>query len=184
MSNADFTTKTRLVVGNLLDRVLSGIAPEHSAAPARALDLSELEERILLSASPVVAAAEMVEMAPAEAVVEESGLSEASTAASVDAEGSSDQQTTANVSNDPSQAATRELVFLDTSVEDYQQLLDDLWNNDDLSREIEVVLLSNSRDGIDQISEALAERSDLDSIHFVTHGTDRAGQAGLNLADQ
>ena len=161
MSNSDLKTKTRLAMGELLDRVL-GWGPEHSVAPARALDLSELEERILLSASPVVAAAEMVEMAPAEAVVEESGLFEASAAPSVDAERSSDQQTTANVSNDPSQAATRELVFLDTSVEDYQQLLDDLWNNDDLSREIEVVLLSNSRDGIDQISEALAERSDLD----------------------
>ncbi|MDA1250804.1 MAG: DUF4347 domain-containing protein [Planctomycetota bacterium] len=71
-----------------------------------------------------------------------------------------------------------EVVFVDTSVEDYQQLLDDLWSNDDPTREFEVVLLQNSRDGIEQISEALAERSDLDAVHFVTHGTDRAVKLG------
>lgn len=79
-----------------------------------------------------------------------------------------------------------ELVFLDTSVEDYQTLLNDLWSNDDPSREIEVVLLSSNRDGVDQISDALANRSDLDAVHFVTHGTDRAVQLGSTwlTADQ
>jgi len=38
-------------------------------------------------------------------------------------------------------------------------LLDDLWSHNDDSRQIDVVLLSGQRDGIDQISEALSQGS-------------------------
>ena len=49
-------------MGELLERVLGGMSPGHPATPSRALVLSELEERILLSASPVmVVAPEMAE---------------------------------------------------------------------------------------------------------------------------
>ena len=57
-------------------------------------------------------------------------------------------------------------------------MLDDLWSNTDPSREIEVVLLQNSRDGITQITEALAGRIDLDAVHIVSHGTDAAVKPG------
>ena len=68
MGKPDLKTKTRLAIGELLDRVLGSVAPRHPATPSRALDLSELEERILLSASPMLAVAEMAEPAPAEAM--------------------------------------------------------------------------------------------------------------------
>ena len=177
MSKPVLKTKTRLAVSELLDRVLSGIAPRHSVASSRALDLSELEERILLSASPVMAVAEMADAALADSMTADVATSEALTPATP-LQFSSDEQSDSGVSTTASQTATRELVFLDTSVEDYQTLLNDLWAADDPGRDIEVILLSNSRDGIDQISETLAGRSDIDSVHFVTHGTDRAVKLG------
>lgn len=90
---------------------------------------------------------------------------------------------TENVSSDPASAARLEVVFLDTSVDDYQQLLEDLWSSDDPSRQFEVVLLQNSRDGIEQVSETLAGRSDLDAVHFVTHGTDGRVKLGGTWLD-
>ena len=68
MSKPDLKTKTRLAMGELLDRVLGSVTPRHPATPSRALDLSELEERILLSASPIVAVAEIAAPAPTEAM--------------------------------------------------------------------------------------------------------------------
>jgi len=76
-----------------------------------------------------------------------------------------------------------ELVFVDTSVDDYQQLLDDLWTHDDDDRQIDVVLLTGNRDGIDQISETLSRYDDLDAVHVVSHGTDgkvKLGSTWLN----
>lgn len=178
MSKPDLKTRTRLAMSELLDRVLSSAAPRHPATPSRALDLSELEERVLLSASPMLAAAEMVQVAPADAIAESSTLMNDGTVPNPESENSASGSSDSVLSSSPSQNASREVVFLDTSVEDYQQLLDDLWVNDDPRREIEVVLLSNSRDGIDQISEALAGRSKIDSVHLVTHGTDRAVKLG------
>ncbi|MFT5324549.1 MAG: hypothetical protein ACI8P0_002411, partial [Planctomycetaceae bacterium] len=184
MSESNLKTKTRLAMGDLLDRILGGIAPAHPATPARALDLSELEERILLSASPMMVVAEMAEPAPAEVMAEESVVMAAEAAPSSEAEGSASQQSSSNVSTNPSQNLTHEIVFLDTSVEDYQQLLDDLWSNNDPGREFEVVLLSSSRDGIEQITEALAARSDLDAVHIVSHGTDSAVKIGSTWLTQ
>jgi hypothetical protein len=185
MSKPDLKTKTRLAMGELLDRVLGSVTPRHPATPSRALDLSELEERILLSASPVMVVAEMADAASANSMTAEMATIDTTTAdSSSQAHSSSIEQSGSSVTTDPSQVATRELVFLDTSVEDYQQLLDDLWANDDPSREIEVVLLSSSRDGIEQISEALATRSDLDAIHIVSHGTDASVKLGSTWLTQ
>ncbi|MDH3718343.1 MAG: DUF2341 domain-containing protein, partial [Planctomycetota bacterium] len=75
-------------------------------------------------------------------------------------------------------AVSRELVFVDTSAEHYQQLVDDLLNNADETRELELYLLDAERDGIQQISEVLANYTDLDTIHIVSHGDDGTVQLG------
>ena len=72
----------------------------------------------------------------------------------------------------------RELVFVNENVPDYEQLIADLQGNDE-SRTIEVVVLESDRSGIEQVSEILAERSDLSAVHVITHGAD--GQ--INLGD-
>lgn len=178
MTKPDLKTRTQLAMSELLDRVLSSVAPRHHASSARALDLSELEERVLLSASPMVIAAEMVESPPASMMAEEASVLTSEAAPSSESESTKPQQPDSGLSVSPSQSVSRELVFLDTSVQDYQQLLDDLLANDDPSREIEVVLLSSSRDGIDQISESLTGRTELDAVHIVSHGTDAAVKLG------
>ncbi|MFV2065460.1 MAG: DUF4347 domain-containing protein, partial [Pirellulales bacterium] len=84
----------------------------------------------------------------------------------------------AAVSEQTDQQKRRELVFVDTSTEDYQMLVNDLLANSGDSREFDVFLLDNSRDGIEQISEVLSAYDDLDAMHFVTHGTDAAVKLG------
>jgi len=65
----------------------------------------------------------------------------------------------------------RELVFVNENVADYQQLIDYLQQGDD-NRIIEVVVLADDQNGIEQVSEILAERDHLDAIHIITHGSD------------
>ena len=72
--------------------------------------------------------------------------------------------------------ARRELVIVNDDVADYEQLVADLQGSDD-NRIIEVVVLDTDRDGIEQVSEILAERSDVAAVHFITHGSE--GQINL-----
>jgi fimbrial isopeptide formation D2 family protein/uncharacterized repeat protein (TIGR01451 family) len=78
----------------------------------------------------------------------------------------------------PVARVSRELVIVDTSVDDYQKLVDDILGNDDPNRDIDVVTIDSSRDGIEQISRILAGFSDLDSLHIVSHGEDSGVQLG------
>ena len=73
-------------------------------------------------------------------------------------------------------AGMRELVFINENIADYQQLIADLQGGDD-DRIIEVVVLDADRDGIEQVSEILSERSDLAAVHFIAHGDE--GQINL-----
>ena len=78
--------------------------------------------------------------------------------------------------------AARELVFVDETVADYEQLIADLQGKDD-NRSIEVVVLDSDRNGIEQISAILSERSNLSAVHFITHGADgmiSLGDTSLN----
>ncbi|MGD9852327.1 MAG: DUF4347 domain-containing protein [Nitrospirales bacterium] len=64
-----------------------------------------------------------------------------------------------------------EIIFIDTRVEDYQTLLHGI------DPDAEAVLLDSTRDGIEQIAEVLAGRSDIDAIHLIAEGN----QAELHL---
>ena len=70
---------------------------------------------------------------------------------------------------------SHEIVFVNENVENYEQLIADLQNDD--IRAIEVVILDADRDGIEQISDVMADRSDLTAMHVISHGTD--GQINL-----
>ena len=71
-----------------------------------------------------------------------------------------------------------ELVFIDTQVDNYQKLFNDILAQGDDDRNIEVVLLDNSRNGVDQISETLANYQGLDAIHIISHGSEGSIQLG------
>ncbi len=71
-----------------------------------------------------------------------------------------------------------ELVFVDTQVANYQPLVDDLLSHLDASRQIELVYLDPTRDGVQQISDVLSQHHDLDAVHLVSHGEDGALKLG------
>ena len=69
-----------------------------------------------------------------------------------------------------------ELVIINEDVTDYDQLIAGLQGSNN-NRIIEEVVLDTDRDGIEQVSEILAERSNVAAVNFITHGSE--GQINL-----
>ena len=78
---------------------------------------------------------------------------------------------------------THELVFIDPRVPDRDQLLAGLTGQSTDGRRFEVIVLDTTRDGIAQVTAALAERIQIDAIHFISHGTDGVVQIGATWLD-
>ncbi|MEG4627488.1 DUF4347 domain-containing protein [Microcoleus sp. w1-18aA5] len=64
------------------------------------------------------------------------------------------------------------IAFIDSQVEDYQSLIAGVTPG------TEVVVLDGNRDAIDQITEVLGDRSSIDSIHIISHGSPGSLQLG------
>src|SRR4028119_796461 len=64
------------------------------------------------------------------------------------------------------------IVFIDAAVADYQNLLDGVKSG------VEAIIIDAHRDGVEQISEVLANRTNIDSIHLVSHGEPGSLQLG------
>ena len=64
------------------------------------------------------------------------------------------------------------IAFIDTQVENYQSLIAGVIPG------TEVVVLDGNRDAIDQITDILGDRSNIDSIHIVSHGAPGSLQLG------
>ena len=77
-----------------------------------------------------------------------------------------------------------ELVFVDTSVAGYQALLDDLFAKATPESVFEILLLDPTRDGVSQVTAALAGRSDLAAVHILSHGQAGGFQLGATWIDQ
>ena len=149
---------------------------------SRRLLFQELEPRVLYSADAIGGADALLDEAKAvELVVDNVRHDEPANAShdtpppiDLDALGSADAR-----------LPTRELVFVDTDTDGYEQLVEDLINNSDEGREFDVVILDNDRDGIEQISEVLATYESLDAVHIISHGDDGTidlGNANVDLA--
>ena len=76
----------------------------------------------------------------------------------------------------------REIVFVDTGVEDWESLVADL-RAQGSERWLDVVLLDGDRDGVAQISDVLDDYQDLDAVHVVSHGAAGALQLGSTWLD-
>ncbi len=70
-----------------------------------------------------------------------------------------------------------EIAFVNSNIEDIDALLASI------DSDVEVVLLDDSRDGLEQITETLAGRSQLQSVHIFGHGVDGAFQVGGTWID-
>jgi large repetitive protein len=78
---------------------------------------------------------------------------------------------------EPSTATTNALIFIDTAVTGYDQLVAE-WQGQGT-----IILIDSSRDGVEQILAALAGRSDVDAIHIVSHGGEGAFNLGATRID-
>lgn len=156
----------------------------------------ELEPRILYSADGATLVQPGSVIAPAEVRVLEPVVASVSTDIEVD-----DWQIDAVVaaiqaqslpvvpSTLPSAQATaagpvrHELVFVDAGVDDSDELVSNLLRSVDAGRQLDIIFLDASRDGVDQISDALASRTGLDAIHLVSHGADGSVRLGASALD-
>ncbi|GEM_PF-2687872 len=176
----DLKDKLRLAQARTMFELQELLHGGSSETPARPLELYELEERVLLSATPVAIAAEAMNAAPTD---DFASLTPSEPASAVDAAASAGDMTENAKPVDDAGAATEdqqtlEVVFIDTSVENYQQLVDDIINSEDPDRQFELVLLNQSSDGVDRISESLAKFDGVDAVHIVSHGTEGAVKLG------
>ncbi len=144
--------------------VRAACAPSGPVTPTQPLVLSGLEPRILFSATPI----DMAALTGGD----DAGAMVATVEASEESARSSAAEITAS---ELAEQSSSEVIIIDASVPDLQQLLDDLSAS---GRDAEVFVLDAERDGIDQITEILADRSDLDSIHLVSHAEGGAVKLG------
>ncbi len=84
---------------------------------------------------------------------------------------------------EPTEPLRQELVIVDPSVPDYEVLLLEMQPVGGEDAELRIVMLDPQRSGIEQISEILASRSDLDAIHLISHGGDGAIRIGGDTLD-
>src|SRR6476661_680353 len=66
------------------------------------------------------------------------------------------------------------LVFIDSKVKDYQSLINGVSPN------AEVIILDETLGGIEQITERLATKQNIEVIHIISHGSPGAVQLGAN----
>ena len=67
-------------------------------------------------------------------------------------------------------ASSREIVFVSENVEGYQELIDSI--STDSSRNTEIIILDSEQNGIEKITNTLAQYTNIHAVHFVTHGGD------------
>ena len=151
---------------------MPAVAPSRvrSGAPfLRKPVIEELERRLLMSADIAPVTAEALFALPAPGGAEFRSLVADSTAVTAAAA-------------PPIQRST-ELVFIDPRVPDRERLLAELISQPAAGRHFEIVTLDVLRDGIAQVTEALAGRVQIDAIHFISHGTEGAVQLGRTWLD-
>ena len=191
--------KARLSAASAIEQLRHILAKSAEGTVTQQLDLSELEDRILLSASP---AAVMVESALAAESVQfasplggESASLFQSSQVAISPISPAQEDGTVLVSGgspiveeaagetfsaaEPSiERTATEVIFIDESADDFEQLVADLESQRDAGRAIDFFVLDSQQDGIDQIAETLQRYSDLDAVHIVSHGTSGAVKLG------
>src|SRR5262249_44009439 len=75
-------------------------------------------------------------------------------------------------------APRHEVAFVDSSVQNYQQLVRDLQSQNGPGRQLDGYVLDGKSDGAQQIADILAGYRNLDAVHIFSHGTDGAFHLG------
>jgi hypothetical protein len=72
------------------------------------------------------------------------------------------------------------LVVVDTAVENYKQLVEDI-RQQHSTGDLEIVYLDANSDGVVQIAQQLTQFSQLDSLHIISHGANGSVALGSTL---
>ncbi len=182
----------------LLRRTLSTIYGNLNCSPntTRAvplLELTELEDRILMSATPiapdVMADTNVDDTGDVHEVATE-GIADSLRHAWAAPDNSSDLLLPDAAASDHAQEALADapsdhssLAFVDTSIDGYQDLVAHLQDEQGEAGPLEVVLLQSDMDGIEQITHALEQHDQLSAVHILAHGTDSAIKLGNTWLD-
>ncbi|MCP4171990.1 MAG: DUF2341 domain-containing protein, partial [Fuerstiella sp.] len=199
MSLRTFINSVRLLLDQGVYTARNAIRAEDESS-SHHLDVTQLEERVLMSASPLAVVAEPPEAAAATAATTE--LAAITTVPANDGLQLDDQQLLdvvgdavlpqPSVDGDDSRLLpdasehTLELVFVDGSVNDLDQMVENLQsaNTSDENSTLEIIILESQTDGMGQISSTMRNYRDIDAIHVVSHGSDgqvRLGSTTLSL---
>ncbi|MEM7783987.1 MAG: Ig-like domain-containing protein [Planctomycetota bacterium] len=76
------------------------------------------------------------------------------------------------------------LIIVDQNVDDWALLVDEFTNSPQWSDQLALVVLESNRDGVTQITEALAQYQNVNAVHLISHGTAgelELGNSVLNL---
>lgn len=169
---------------SLFDEFLARLGLKKDNSKVETPDLVILEERVLYNAAPLplegIEHSEEVDLDKVSDVTSafdqvERGLDEISVAL--------DQIYDEGLDGRPTESKTYELVVVDTAVEGYQQLVNDILKSADESREFELVLLDSTTSGVEQLTTILSSRRSIDALHLVSHGSDgnlQLGNSSLN----
>ena len=177
--------KLRELIFPRLARSPEAHAPTGTAPTGTSLELTELEPRVLYSASPLGDIA--IDM---EQVSDANSLNEMQATESAESEGISENgffdYESALIPDDDYSAAleapdTRELIFLDSSVPDFELLHESLTADAAQNDRFEVIVLQSHLDGVDQISNVIANYDNISGIHIISHGSDGSVQLGNTL---
>ncbi|MCA9070044.1 MAG: DUF4347 domain-containing protein, partial [Planctomycetaceae bacterium] len=186
MGISDQFWKTWLTVGSLVESVRDECVRTPHTPKTRRLELSQLEERLFLSASPLMAVEGLQPAEQEDSITNPVGEETPTGDIAAVQAGSPENLHESNSltgSSQLEQTLWRELVFIDGAVEDSDQLVRDLLSQQGVDREIEVILLDGERNGIEQIAEVLGQREELDAVHFVSHGNDHSVKLGNTWLD-
>ncbi len=184
---SQLTIQTRLLIQTVLDQVAAWRPFGNSlGAKQRSLELAALEERVFLSASPMAVLAPETVESPTPIDANLTNQTQAAENLEIDPLlAALEVQTAAPTKYETQEesAQPRELVFIDAGVRDIEVLLADLGGAPTEGRSFEVIQLEAHRDGVEQISEILARRGNLEAVHIVSHGRDGAVKLGNTWLD-
>ncbi len=81
----------------------------------------------------------------------------------------------------PEQPMRHELVLINSDVQDRDALLSQIPR--DAGTQLEIVVLDQSRDNFDTVTELLSRSQDVDAVHFITHGSEGRVRLGTETVD-
>lgn len=135
------------------------VSTRSSAAPIRSPLALSLEPRMLFDGAVA-------------ATMADTATTTADASQTQSADDSSQHATDAVTPPAASSDQRQEIVFVDGKLQDAQQLIAGLPSG------TEVVVLDSSKDGLQQIADYLKDRSDVDAIHLLSHGSEGTVELG------